>query len=82
MREMQSIYTMYAFTCSNCGIVVCLLYKVYIRRQPVGSHRPLLLWKVNSAIQDGDGQCFLLIICKEYDPVYLAALLALSTIGD
>ena len=37
---------------------------------------------MNGAIQDGDGQCFLLIICKEYDPVYLAASLALSTMGD
>jgi len=29
-----------------------------------------------------DGQCFLLMICKEYDLVYLAASPALSTIGD
>ena len=38
--------------------------------------------KVNGAIQDGDRRCFLLMICKEYDLVYLAALLALSTMGD
>jgi hypothetical protein len=82
MREMQSICTTYAFTCGDYGIVVCLLYKVHIRRQPVGSYRPLLLWKVNGAIRDGDGQCFLLMICKEYDPVYLAISLALFTIGD
>jgi hypothetical protein len=43
---------------------------------------PLRYKKVNGAIQDRDGQCFLLIIYKEYDLVYLAALLALSTISD
>jgi hypothetical protein len=81
-EKCRSICTTYSFTCSDCSIVVCLLYKVHIRRQPVESHKPLLLWKVNGAIQDGDEQCFLLMICKEYDPVYLAVSLALSTIGD
>jgi len=40
------------------------------------------LQTVNSAIRDGDGQCFLLMICKKYDLVYLAASPALSIIGD
>jgi hypothetical protein len=63
-----SICAKYSFICGDCGIVVCLLCKVYVRRQPLESHKPFLLWKVNGAIRDGDGQCFLLMICKEYDP--------------
>jgi hypothetical protein len=61
-KKCRSICATYSFTCGDYGIVVCLLYKVYVKRQPVESHRPPLLWKVNGAIRDGYGQCFLLIM--------------------
>ena len=84
-EKCRSICAKYSFTCGDYGIVVCLLYKIYITHQPLESHKPFLLWEVNGAIRDGDRQCFLLMLYKEYawpNPIYSAALLALSTIGD
>ena len=42
-EKYKSICAKYLFTCSDCGIVVCLLFKIYVTRQPLKSHKPFLL---------------------------------------
>jgi hypothetical protein len=33
-EKCRSICAKYSFTCGDCGIVVCLLCKIYVTRQP------------------------------------------------